>query len=67
MDTTDQVHRFMNECALFLAAVKYRGPLTARHREVVKFKLYELLYAIESPSSLETSQPDPDRDRSLHG
>jgi len=50
MDTTDQVHRFMNECALFLAAVKYRGPLSERHREVLKFKLYELLYEIESPS-----------------
>lgn len=67
MDTTDQVHRFMNECALFLAAVKYRGPLTARHREVVKFKLYELLYAIEAPSSSESSQPKPDWDQSVQG
>jgi hypothetical protein len=67
MDTTDQVHRFMNECALFLAAVKYRGPLTPRHREVVKFKLYELLYAIEAPSSSESSQAKPDWDQSVQG
>lgn len=61
MDTTDQVHRFMNECALFLAAVKYRGPLSDRHREVVKFKLYELLYEIESPSQPSSSQQDIDQ------
>ena len=66
MDTTDQVHRFMNECALFLAAVKYRGPLSDRHRQVVKFKLYELLYEIESPSGSGSPQPDPDFDSQLH-
>jgi hypothetical protein len=38
----------MNECALFLTVIKFRGPLTDKQREVVKFKLYELLYEIES-------------------
>jgi hypothetical protein len=48
MDASDQVQRFMNECALFLTVMKFRGPLTDKQRELVKFKLYELIYEIES-------------------
>ena len=48
MDASDQVQRFMNECALLLTVMKFRGPLTDKQRELVKFKLYELIYDIES-------------------
>lgn len=58
MDSTDQVQRFMNECALFLTVIKFRGPLSEKQREVVKFKLYELIYEIESMDPTATSGLD---------
>jgi hypothetical protein len=48
MDTTDQVQRFMNECVLFLSVLKNRGPLNVQQRDVVKFKLYDLIFEMES-------------------
>jgi hypothetical protein len=65
MDSTDQVQRFMNECALFLTVMKFRGPLTDKQREIVKFKLYELVFEIESQDATSPLMDQASRENEL--
>lgn len=48
MSTTEQVQRFMNELALFKTTVKYGNTLTENQVQVIKFKLYELIFEMEA-------------------
>jgi len=65
MDSTDQVQRFMNECALFLTVIKFRGPLTENQREIVKFKLYELTFEVESQDAASPLMDQASRENEL--
>ena len=50
----ERIERFMKECILFRSSVKNGAPLSARQWQLVKLKIYELIYEIE------TSKPPRD-------
>lgn len=48
MATLEQIQRFMNELALFKTTVKYGNQLNENQVQMVKFKMYELIFEMEA-------------------
>lgn len=50
MATLEQLQRFLNELALFKTTIKYGNQLTDEQVQMVKFKMYELIFDMEANS-----------------
>jgi hypothetical protein len=48
--TLEQLQRFLNELALFKTTIKYGNQLTDEQVQMVKFKMYELIFDMEANS-----------------
>jgi hypothetical protein len=48
MSTLEQLQRFMNELALFKTTIKYGNPLNEKQVQLVKFKMFELIFEMEA-------------------
>jgi hypothetical protein len=54
MATLEQLQRFMNELALFKTTVKYGNPLSENQMQLVKYKMYELIFEMEAHARAST-------------